>query len=661
MRRTGDLPEGGRVARKAGIPDQRKHAPMADAPPDTRLANPFPPASEADWHAAALKALKGGDFERKLVTRSPGGLVIQPLYQRRHDAQPVAGARAGTRWDVTARIDHPVPDEAAGLALSDLEGGADGLALVFHGSRGARGFGLPTTDATTLAAALAGVSLDLVRIRLEPAPQARITCRLFAEVLKGQRLTPADLSVDFGIDPIGLLARSGVLLAPWADVGIRLGDMLGEFGGQGFAGPFFACDGRTAHEAGASEAQELAYVLASASAYMQALVAGGTPLVRAERALSFVLAIDADQFAGIAKIRALRRLMAEVQRASGLDLQPIALHAETAFRMLTRRDTPVNMLRNAIAAFSAGVGGADSVAVLPHTSALGLADGFARRVARNTQAVLLEESHLWRVVDPAAGSGGLEALTDQICAQAWDMFQEIEREGGLVGSLSGGHLQQRIAAVRARRDGEIATGKAPLTGTSAYPNLAETPETVLDIRPAMAREAGGGSVTITPLPATRLSEPFERLRDRADAVAASGALKPVFLAALGPTAGYGPRADFARGLLATGGLPVLEPASFAEADGGTDLMSMTEAFRASGAAMAVLCGSDESYATEAPDAAIALAASGAQAIWLAGRPGEHEARFRTAGVGGFIFTGCDMLTTLDMMLCLNEVHDAATA
>ncbi len=634
---------------------------MADAPPDTRLANPFPASSETDWHAAALKALKGGDFERKLVTRSPGGLVIQPLYQRHRDAQRVAGARAGTRWGVTARIDHPVPDEAAALALADLEGGADGLALVFHGSRGARGFGLPTTDAMTLAAALAGISLDLISIRLEPAPQARIACRLFAEVVKGQRLSPADLSVDFGIDPIGLLARSGVLLAPWADVGIRLGDMLGEFGGLGFRGPFFACDGRMAHEAGASEAQELAYVLASASAYMRALVAGGTPLARAERALSFALAIDGDQFAGIAKIRALRRLMAEVQRASGLDQQPIALHAETAFRMLTRRDTPVNMLRNAIAAFSAGVGGADSVAVLPHTSALGLADGFARRVARNTQAVLLEESHLWRVVDPAAGSGGLEALTDQICAQAWDAFQEIEREGGLVASLSGGHLQQRIAAVRARRDGEIATGKAPLTGTSAYPNLAETPETVLDISPAMAREAGGGSVTITPLPVTRLSEPFERLRDRADALAASGALKPVFLAALGPATGYGPRADFARGLLATGGLPVLEPSSFAEADGGTDLMALTEAFRASGAAMTVLCGSDESYATEAPDAAIALAASGAQAIWLAGRPGEHEARFRAAGVGGFIFTGCDMLTTLDMMLSLNEVHDAATA
>jgi methylmalonyl-CoA mutase len=630
---------------------------MADAPP----SNPFPAASEAEWRAAAIKALKGGDFERKLVTRSAGGLVIQPLYQRRHDAEPVAGARAGSRWGITARVDHPVAGEASSLALADLEGGADGLTLVFHGSRGARGFGLPTTDAATLAAALAGVSLDLVRIRLEPAPQARIACRLFAEVVKSQRLTPADLDIDFGIDPIGLLARSGVLLAPWADVGIRLGDMMGEFGGQGFRGPFFACDGRIAHEAGASEAQELAYVLASASAYMRALAGCGVPLAQAERALSFALAIDADQFAGIAKIRALRRLMAEVQRACGLDQAPVSIHAETAFRMLTRRDTPVNMLRNAIAAFAAGVGGADSVAVLPHTTALGLADGFARRVARNTQSVLMEESHLWRVVDPAAGSGALEALTDQICAQAWEAFQEIEREGGLVASLCGGHLQARIAAVRARRDGEMATGKAPLTGTSAYPDLGETPERVLDIAPVPARQAEGGSLSITPLPTARLSEPFEALRDRAAALAGSGRLKPVFLAGLGPASGYRPRADFARGLLAAGGLSAREPDTVAEADGGTDLMALTEAFKASGAALAVLCGSDESYAAEAADAAIALGASGAEAVWLAGRPGEHEARFLSAGVAGFIFTGCDMIVCLDAMLSLNEVRDDATA
>jgi methylmalonyl-CoA mutase len=523
---------------------------MADAPPDTRLANPFPHSGEADWHAAALKALKGGDFERKLVTRSPGGLVIQPLYQRRRNAQPVAGALAGTRWSVTARIDHPVPDEAAALALADLEGGADGLAFVFHGSRGARGFGLPTTDAATLAAALAGINLDLVSIRLEPAPQARIVCRLFTEVVKGQRLTPADLSIDFGIDPIGLLARTGVLLAPWSDVGIRLGDMLGEFGGQGFRGPFFACDGRTVHEAGASEAQELAYVLASASAFMRTLVASGTPLARAERALSFVLAIDADQFAGIAKIRALRQLMAEVQRASGLDPQPIALHAETAFRMLTQRDTPVNMLRNAIAAFSAGVGGADSVAVLPHTSALGLADGFARRVARNTQAVLLEESHLWRVVDPAAGSGGLEALTDQICEQAWDAFQQIEREGGLLNALQTGGFQTGVADARSARLKAAAKRKEPITGVTDFPLLVEEVPRVETVNlPAIVRRAAEASgraptgrtwaalrlaaadkATLADLSRTteedgaeadpfwpiRLAEPFERLRDLAD-------------------------------------------------------------------------------------------------------------------------------------------------
>ena len=228
-------------------------------------------------------------------------------------------------------------------------------------------------------------------------------------------------------------------------------------------------------------------------------------------------------------------------------------------------------------------------------------------------------------------------------------------------SLEAGHLQQRIAAVKARRDGEIATSKAPLTGTSAYPDLGEVPESVLAIAPVMAREAAGGSLSITPLPAARIAEPFEALRDCAEALAATGRPKPVFLATLGEATAFRPRADFARGLLAAGGLAALMPEGFTEPDGGTDLVALTDAFKASGARLAVLCGSDELYSLEAADAAIALAASGAEAVWLAGRPGENEAVFRAAGVAGFIFAGCDMLAALDLMLSANEVHDAATA
>lgn len=617
-----------------------------DAVADPKLTNAFPPASETQWRAAVDKALKGGDFAKKLISRTADGIAIQPLYQRNPDAALVAGAATGSRWHVTQRVDHPAPDQAAELALADLGGGADSLALVFHGSASARGFGLPTTDAATLDAALAGIEFDLIHTRLEPSPQARITARLFAEVVKRRKLVPADLKVEFGIDPIGLLARSGVWMASPADISARLADMRAEFAGHGFTGPFFSCDGRIVQEAGGSEAQELAWALAVAVTYARALEAGGVGLDKAFAALSFMLAIDADQFIGIAKLRALRLLMARMQEACKLDATPITLHTETAWRMLTRTDTPVNMLRNAIAAFSAGVGGADSVSVLPHTSALGLGDGFARRIARNTQLVLLEEAHLWRVTDPAAGAGGFEALTDQLCEKAWDAFQQIEREGGIVASLQSGALQGRIAAVKVRRDRDIATGKLPMTGTSAYANLGERAETVLEVPPVAARAVATGVVTITQLKPRRLSEGFEALRQRADALRKTGKPPRLFVALLGRPGDIAARTGFIRGFFEAGGIEVIVPDGFAEADGSTDLVALTDAFKASGAALSCLCGTDESYAAEGADAALALSASGAKAVWLAGRPGAIEAGLRAAGVNGFIFAGCDMLASL---------------
>jgi methylmalonyl-CoA mutase len=153
--------------------------------------------------------------------------------------------------------------------------------------------------------------------------------------------------------------------------------------------------------------------------------------------------------------------------------------------MTTRRDPWVNMLRTTVAAFSAGIGGADAVTVLPFTAALGLPDAFARRIARNIQAILLDEANLSRVTDPAAGAGGFEALTDALCEKAWGLFQEIEREGGILESLKGDTLQARITAVRAQREKAIATRKEPITGTSEFPNINDADVSVLLPMPAI--------------------------------------------------------------------------------------------------------------------------------------------------------------------------------
>jgi methylmalonyl-CoA mutase len=306
--------------------------------------------------------------------------------------------------------------------------------------------------------------------------------------------------------------------------------------------------------------------------------------------------------------------------------------------MMTQRDPYVNMLRVTIAAFAAGLGGANAVTVLPFTAALGLPDAFARRVARNTQLILLEESNLAKVADPAAGSGGIEDLTDQLCRAAWTLFQGIEKTGGVAPSLESGLIQKQVAETRAAHEKAIATRKDPLTGTSEFPHLSENAVKVLQ---AASQPAPASSENA--LPSIRLAEPFEKLRDASDAILkATGTRPKVFLATLGKPADNIARATFAKNFFEAGGIEAVEFA-------GRDLAA---AFNSSGAALACLCSSDEVYAREAADVARALAAAGATRVYLAGRPGDLADALKHAGVQSYVFAGCDALATLQAAYAL---------
>lgn len=626
---------------------------LADLP----FMNAFAAPAEEQWRAAVDKVLKGADFEKKLVGRTADGIRIEPLYKAASvsDTRPLR-AQPG-RWRVAARADHPEPGEAARLALADLEGGADSLNLAFAGAPAARGFGLKANDLDALDTALSGVMLDLVRLRIDPAPGGRKQALLLADLVERRGHAPSSLQVDFGMDPIGMLASTGALAISLPALGKRIAETIGDLKSRGFAGPFLAADGRIWHEAGATEAQELGAVLATAVTYLRLLEVEGLALAEARDAISFTLVADTDEFVTIAKLRAARLLWDRVQSACGLKPKPVFIHAETAWRSLTRRDPHVNLLRGTIAAFSAGVGGADSVSVQPFTAALGLPDGFARRVARNTQLILLEEANLWRVADPAGGSGGIEALTQALCEQGWRKFQDLEAESssnfsGIVAALANGHVQQGLSRERATRAKVIATRREPITGTSEFPNLAEAPVSVLAPPPASPAERAGSddAIMVEPLPSIRMAEPFEALRASADIAEAGGERPKAFLATLGSIAGFTARAGFARNLFEAGGIAAPAGDRFARA-GATDLDALVAAFRASGAKLACLCGSDEAYAAEGGPAATALTAAGAT-VWLAGRPGEHEAALREAGVSNFIFAGCDAIAVLQDALAV---------
>jgi methylmalonyl-CoA mutase len=611
---------------------------MTDAPDDLPLAAEFPPATREQWRKLVEGVLKGAPFEKRLVAKTHDGLAIEPLYPRKADAQPVLGRLPGAAWTIMQRVDHPDPAAANALALHDLENGANGLAFVFAGAPSAYGHGLAASEEVIIRA-LDGVHLDAgIALDLEPGARDELVAPLVAALVK-RGTAPAATDIRFGLDPIGAAASRGGSPLQWNQLASALSATISDLRAQGFRGPFAASDGRAIHNAGGSEAQELAYVLAVAVAYLRALEANGIALEGARGMIYFRLAADADQLLTIAKFRALRKLWARVEEACGITPAPALIAAETAWRMMTRRDPYVNMLRATIAVVAAGLGGADAIGVLPFTMALGLPDGFARRIARNTQLVLLEESNLAKVADPAAGSGGIEDMTDKLCRAAWTLFQEIERRGGAWAALEQGLIQQDVAAVRHEREAAVARRKDTLTGTSDFPDLAEAPVAVLDVAPIVVPSAAAPP-TFEPLPSIRLAQPFEELRDASDRMLAQNGARPkIFLANLGKLSDFTARATFAKNFFESGGIEAVTNDGFASRD------DMVAAFKSSGARLACLCGSDVVYAGEAAAAAHALAAAGAR-LTLAGRPGEQEQALRSAGIEQFIFAGCDVLAAL---------------
>jgi len=596
----------------------------------------FPAATEADWRKLVDAALKGGSFER-LKSRSYDGLTIEPLYSSTRQASSVAGRASGAAWTVMQRVDHPDPAAANVQAREDLEGGATGLVLVFAGSVSANGFGLEANSAA-LAGVFAGIDPRGIVLDLNLSPPTRGMAREVAALIKNHGIAPGAVDLRFSINPVGGFAVAGRSARGWQELAAPLAATVAALTNDGFRGPFAVADGRVIHNAGGSEAQELAFALASAVAYLRALEQSGLALQAAYDAIYFRLTADADQFLTTAKFRALRKLWARVASAAGLSAKPAIVTAETAWRMLTRRDAYGNILRSTIAVAAAGLGGADAITVLPHTATLGLPDAFARRVARNMQLVLLEESNLARVAEPAAGSGAFEALTEQLCFAAWTQFQEIEHAGGAWAALESGLLQRNVAAVRAARQQAVARGKEILTGTNAYPDIAETPPAVLDVAPRAAAGDEAASIIAPPLPRLRLAEPFEALRDKSDRMlAATGARPKVFLATLGKPEEFTARANFAQNFFEAGGIETLSGA--------------ISDYQAGRARIACLCVSVNVPEPELASAAAALKRNGARHIYFARWPAAREDILRAAGVQTFIDEGCDALATL------NEAYD----
>ena len=430
----------------------------------------FPPIARAEWLGAFRRQSSHAGAP---PTPSFAELRLEEL--RAAHGQQDALRRAHANWSIVQRVDDVDPKRANAQAQEDVARGATGLAIIFEAAPNAFGYGLPARP-EALAAALHNIPLNRVGLRIDVHPSSRASVDWIVELMRRKRVDPARLNLSFGIDPAAIFAGNGSLRMSIEALKASMPQSLAHFFAMSIPAILLEADGRVLHNAGASEAQELGFMLASAVSHLRMFQEARQPLLYAVPHIGFALAIDQDQFLSLAKLRALRQLWSRMQVACRLVAAPAKIHVETSYRMLVADDVETNIMRSTLAAQSAAAGGADTICVLPHTLPLGLPNGRARALARGTQHVLGEETSLSFLGDPTQGSEDLDVLTASLCEAAWNEFRLIESEGGLLESLLAGQIQERVRATldgRARamreRMAQLPQGRVDSSSRSASP------------------------------------------------------------------------------------------------------------------------------------------------------------------------------------------------
>jgi methylmalonyl-CoA mutase len=678
----------------------------------TESLSEFPPVEYQAWRAVVENDLQGAPFERKLVTRTYEGIDIQPLYTAEHipgavqDQCGYPGLPPFTRggrvlghvesgWDIRQAYGESNPARANRAILDDLSRGATSIELrigdgLDDPAAPGVGGGIAIETLADLEQVLADVDLSQVCVAINAGGVFLPAAALLAAVWKKRSVDESMVRGAFNADPLAALASAGCLPV---DVDRSLAQMaeLAAWTVNTFPKvTAIAVDAAPYHDAGASAAQDLAFSMATGIEYLRAMERAGLDANTASRQILFRCSIGCRLSMAIAKLRAARRLWARVVEACGGDEigRRMSIQVRTGRRVLTSRDPWVNMLRNTVCCFAGAVAGADVITTAPFDAAISEPDEFSRRVARNTQLLLREESHLHRVVDPAAGSWFIEKLTEELAERAWAILQEIEGRGGMAQTLQTGWVAEQIDATYTARLKNLATRRDAITGVSEFPNLTEdrierkplereagrsasaaprpvAAEALERLKqapaPASAVEAAlagatlielssaiygeTSPMTVAPLPPRPYAAPYEALRDASDAHLAEHGHRPsVFLANMGSIAQHTARATWSNNFFEAGGFEVVTNDGFADAD------AAAKAFVDSAAHIAVICSSDKLYETVVAEVAPKLKEAGAQSVILAGRPGEREEVYRAAGVDRFIFLGCDVLATLRELL-----------
>jgi methylmalonyl-CoA mutase len=577
----------------------------------------FPSVTLAGWRAQVDRELAGKSFDKVLVHDALEGVRIAPLYTEAPEHLPARVASAGP-FRICMR--HDGVDAKADEVAADALGGAEALWL-----------GLVQAPAL------------LDRVSLAPLYcvfDASTSTAGVEGVDAGLRALPRTIGSRFALhlDPIG--ARTHAHARP--------ASLPGELAALGQVARLLTdrFPGATAvmvstlpyHDAGADAADEIAIALSTAAAYLETLLDAGLTLDQAAGQIALQVAAGRETFLELCKLRALRTCWGKVFGAAGATTPLPLVHAVCSSRTLSARDPWVNMLRVTTQVFSAVLGGADLVTPNAFDQSLGAPSALGRRVARNTGLVLREESSLGKVADPAGGSYFFDTLTDALAREAWRRFRAMEAEGGVVVALESGRLAARLDAAWHKRLEDIAKRKVPILGVSEFANLGESLPRPPPQTPQTQPTPHANAVpTDARLPVRSDAEAFESLRARADAKTPA---PEALLVTLGTLAESRPRAGFAAGFLAAGGIASRESNEDARALAADPCACLC----------ACLCGTDERYATEAVARVRSLKAAGWGRVLVAGRPGALESALREAGVDGFLYVGCDAVALLSELL-----------
>ena len=625
-----------------------------------QLAAEFPPSTRDEWRRGVDRVLAKGKsdlsqeelarrFERELVTSLYDGFEVAPLYTAADDGNDdvgeglpglppfIRGATllAGTAggWDIRQPVDLTPSDPAktGSEVLEQLERGASSLILrtPLVGTDG-----YPKIDVDALDTILEGVYLDLITVSLDASLGPGAAAALLG-VWERRGVESSQARGVLGMDPIGERASRG----PGTDLAATQRAMIST--AQRCSGSYpevrtVVVDVTRYHEAGCSDSEELACAIGTGVAYLRSLTEAGLSLAAAFAQIEFRFAATADQFLTVAKLRAARRLWSRVAQACGNEaVGAQRQHAVTSRAMLSRYDPWVNLLRGTIACFGAGVGGADAVTVEPYDLLVepGFVSELGRRMARNTQTILLEESHTAKVIDPAGGSWYVENLTESLARESWTFFRSIESAGGMVAALESGLVADRIEHTWQRRLANLAHRKDTITGVSDFPNANEE----IPVHAAVTASAAG-------LPRRRYAAPFEELRERVDAQSRRvGARPSILLVTVGSAADYTARATYAKSFFEVAGLA-------------TDTLDVDDALVPGTSKVACLCSSDARYGEMDPTVVRRLRALDLSRLYMAGKQTDDLAPLVEAGVDEFIGVGCDVLESLRGVLTVLGVE-----